>query len=93
MATMIPRTVNAAEAQGKDMSQTQHIADQNAVQFQQQTEQEIRQTVETQETETEDFDGDGNGGAAGRQNSRRKKKKQEEPKMAPRSNSSFDITI
>ena len=45
--TMLPRTVEAAEMQGKEMNQTQHAADQTAVQFQQRTEQEARQTVES----------------------------------------------
>lgn len=93
--TLAPRTIGAAETQGKEMNQNQHIADQNAVQFQQNTEQEMRQTVETQESETEDYDGDGSsGGARGRNGSKRKKKEaSKREKMAPRSNSSFDIMV
>ncbi len=93
--TLAPRTVNAAEAQGKEMNQNQNITDQNAVQFQNNVQREARQTVETQESETEDYDGKGSGGGARQRNFSRKKKNEEkkEPKMAPRSTSSFDITI
>lgn len=93
--TLMPRLMGAAETQGKEMNQNQHIVDQNAVQFQQNTEQEMRQTVETQESETEDYDGGGSGGKAGGQSSS-KRKKRESPKgqkLAPRSSSSFDIMV
>lgn len=93
--TLAPRTVNAADTQGREITQNQHIMDQNAVQFQQNVQREARQTVETQESETEDYDGDGSGGGAGQRGSSRKKKKGEPKgqKMAPRSTSSFDIMI
>lgn len=94
--TLMPRTIGAAETQGKEMNQNQHIADQNAVQFQQNTEHEMRQTVETQESETDDYDGDGSGGSgAGRQSGSKREKRDasKRQKMAPRSNSSFDIMV
>ena len=33
--TMAPRTLNAADAQGRELNQNQHIYDQNGIQFQQ----------------------------------------------------------
>ena len=47
--TMAPRTLNAADAQGRELNQNQHIYDQNGIQFQQEVRRERRQTVETQE--------------------------------------------
>lgn len=95
VATLAPRTLGAAETQGKEINQNQNILDQNAVQFQQNTEREMRQTVETQESETEDYDREDSRGGAGQRGSSRKKRKDEskEQKMAPRSTSSFDIMI
>lgn len=95
VVTLAPRTLGAAETQGKEMNQNQNISDQNAVQFQQHTEREARQTVETQESETEDYDREGSRGGSGKRDSARKKKKEtpKEQKMAPRSTSSFDIMI
>lgn len=93
--TVAPRTMNAAEMQGKENTQYQHIADQNAIQFQRSNEQRARQTVETQESETKDYDGDGGNGKGpqGRNKKKNATKKEPEQKMAPRSNSSFDIMI
>ena len=93
--TLAPRTVNAADSQGREINQNQHILDQNAVQFQQNVEREARQTVETQESETEDYEGEGSGGGARQGNSSKRRKKEESggQKMAPRSTSSFDIMI
>ena len=92
--TMMPRTVNAAEVQGKEISQNQNIGDQNAVQFQRETVQQSQQTVETQESETKDYDGGGNGsGGSSGQAKKKKKDAKQGQKMAPRSNSSFDIMI
>ena len=83
--TMAPRTLNAADAQGRELNQNQHIYDQNGIQFQQQVRRESRQTVETQE---------GNGKGTGAKNSSKKKQKQEKKeRLAPRSTGSFDITI
>ena len=58
--TMAPRTLNAADAQGRELNQNQHIYDQNGIQFQQEVRRERRQTVETQESETKDYDKKGN---------------------------------
>lgn len=92
--TLAPRTVHAADSQGREINQNQHILDQNAVQFQQDVEREARQTVETKESETEDYDGEGAGGKSGQRNpGKRKKKETQGQKMAPRSTSSFDIMI
>lgn len=94
VATMMPRTINAAEVQGKEINQTQHIGEQNAVQFQRETVQQSQQTVETQESETNDYDGGGNGSGGSNGQARKKKKDEKQgQKMAPRSNSSFDIMI
>ena len=46
--TMAPRTLNAADAQGRELNQNQHIYDQNGIQFQQEVRRERRQTVETE---------------------------------------------
>lgn len=95
VVTLAPRTLGAAENQGKEMNQNANITDQNAVQFQQNTEREARQTVETQQSDTDDYDREGSrGGAQERDSSRRKKKDgSKEQKVAPRSTSSFDIMI
>lgn len=91
--TMAPRTLNAADAQGRELNQNQHIYDQNGIQFQQEVRREGRQTVETQESETKDYDKKGNGEGTGAKNSSKKKQKQEKKeRLAPRSTGSFDIT-
>lgn len=94
LTTMLPRTVEAADLQGREMSQTQHAADQPALQFQTQVQQQAARTVESQESETEEYDMDGSSsGGGGRSGSRRKKKEKKEAPMAPRSNSSFDVMV
>lgn len=95
VVTLAPRTLGAAENQGKEINQNQNITDQNAIQFQQNTEREMRQTVEAQESDTEDYDREGDSKGKRRQDSKRKKKEDlsGKQKMAPRSNSSFDIMI
>lgn len=93
--TMVPRTVNAAEIQGKENAFNQHTGEQSAVQFQRDTQQRAQQTVETQKSEKNDYDKEGgsNGGYARNQSKKQKKDSKEKQKMAPRSNSSFDIMI
>lgn len=95
--TMLPRTAEAANVQGREQSMTQHMAEQPAVQFQQKTAQEARQTVETAKSETEEYDedreGNGAGGYTGNRQNRKKKEEGKEAPVAPRSNSSFDIMI
>jgi len=94
IVTMLPRTAEAANLQGREMSQLQHASEQTAVQFQNKNAQEARQTVETQKSETEEYDMDGSSGGAYQQSNAKKRKKQkDEAPMAPRSNSSFDIMI
>ena len=95
MVTMLPRTAEAADLQGRELSQLHHASEQTAVQFQNKNMQQARQTVETQKSETEEYDmNQSSGGAAYRRNNRKKQKKeQREAPMAPRSNSSFDIMI
>lgn len=93
--TMAPRTVNAAEIQGKENAQYQNTGEQGAVQFQRETVQQTQQTAETQESETNEYDNSGGSGKgyAGGQSKRKKKDDKKEQKMAPRSDSSFDIMI
>lgn len=94
MVTMLPRTVEAAELQGKEQSQLQNAAQHPGVQFQQKTEHDARQTVETQESETDYEKREGGNGKKERQ--MRKKKRERDKKeapVAPRSDSSFDIMI
>lgn len=92
--TMLPRTAEAANLQGREMNQLQHAAEQTAVQFQQKNVQEAKQTVETQKSETEEYDMDGSsGGTSQQKNAKKRKKEKNEAPMAPRSNSSFDIMI
>ena len=95
VTTMLPRTAEAADLQGRESSQIQHAADQPAIQFQDMTRQEASQTVESQKSETEEYDmDDSSGGAGGGARKRNKKKKEEkQAPMAPRSDSSFDIMI
>lgn len=94
ITTMLPRTAEAADLQGREINQQQHATDQNAVQFQNLTQQEAMHTVETQESETDEYDMDGSGGSGGGSaNSRKKKEKKKEAPMAPRSDSSFDIMV
>ena len=95
IATMLPRTVEAADLQGREISQSQHAMEQTGVQFEKQTEQDSQRTVETKESDTEEYDmGDsqGRGGAASGSRKKKAQKKKDAP-MAPRSNSSFDIMI
>lgn len=93
--TMLPRNLEAGDAQGRVMNQQQHAAEQTEVQFQAKTQQEAQQPVALQKSETQDYDGGGQpgGGATGGRNRKPKKKAVKEAPMAPRSNSSFDITI
>ena len=95
MTTMLPRTVEAADLQGRELSQSQHAAEQTAVQFKKETEQAARQPVETKKSETQEKDMDDSESEKRkkkRQLKKRKKMEKEAP-MAPRSDSSFDIMI
>ena len=94
--TMLPRTVEAAQLQGKEQNQMQHAAEQPGIQFQQKTEHDARQTVESQESETDDYDredGESRGKGSGVVSKKKRGKEKKEAPVAPRSNSSFDIMI
>lgn len=94
--TMLPRTVEAAQMQGKEQSQIQNAAQQPGIQFQQKTEHDARQTVESQKSETEEYDmkdGEGKGAYSSRKKKKEQEKKKSKSPEAPRSNSSFDIMV
>lgn len=93
--TMLPRTAEAAQVQGREQTMMQHASEQPGLQFQQKTEHQMRQTVESQKSETQEYDSkEGHGGSAGhRTGGRRKKDTEREAPVAPRSSSIFDITI
>ena len=93
MMTMLPRTAEAADIQGRETSVQENATNQPAVQFQQKVEHDARQAVEAQKSETEDYDSEGSGGRGAQSRGKKKKKPQKEAPVAPRSNSSFDITI
>lgn len=73
--TMAPRTVNAAEIQGKENTQYQNTGEQSAVQFQRETVQQTQQTAETQESETNEYDNSGGSGKGYAGGSRKRKRK------------------
>ena len=79
--TMLPRTAEAADIQGRETSLQQNAANQPAVQFQQRVEQEARQPVEAQKSETEEYDSEGSGGGQNSSGGRKKKKQQKEKKL------------
>ncbi len=84
-STLAPRSAEASSIVGKEQQQFQHVGENGAMSFE--------RAVETAKSETEEygFDGSGSGKYSG---GRKKKKKQpKEAPMAPRSDSSFDITI
>lgn len=94
--TMLPRTVEAAQIQGREQNQMQNAVDQPALMFQQKTQQEARKTVEMQKSDAEEYDmedGGGGGGNAGARKRKKQKKDIREAPVAPRSDSSFDIMI
>lgn len=93
--TMLPRTAEAAQLHGREQTMTQHAAEQPGLQFQQKTEHQMRQTVESQKSETKDYEkGKGKGSKKELHKGHKKAKPLEkEAPVAPRSNSSFDITI
>lgn len=92
--TMAPRSVEAAEMQGRDLAMSQNAENSAATQMQKNTELKNQQTVETQKSETEDLDENGSGNSAYSSNQKNKKKEKEnKAPVAPRSNSAFDIMI
>lgn len=95
LQTVLPRTIEAADLQGREINQQQHAAAQTAVAFQDEQAQEARQTNEIRETDANDYDLDkspqGNGNGNSSEN--KKKKKKDDGPMAPKSDSIFDIMI
>lgn len=95
LMTMAPRSVEAGDYQGREISQHQHAQDQMAAQVQANVDQRAHQTTETQRSETEEYDmddGSSKGSYSGGGRKKKEKKKDEAP-MAPKSDSIFDITI
>jgi hypothetical protein len=92
--TLAPRSSEASGIVGREQNQVQHMADVGEANFQKNVELQGQRTVESKKSETEDYDLDKSGKKGQGQGKRKKKKKQEEQApLAPRSNSSFDITI
>lgn len=94
ISTIAPRSSEASTIAGKEQHQLQHMEESGQANFQRSVEQQSQRPVETKKSDAEEysFDGSGKGGYQG--NRKKKKKKQsQDPPMAPRSDSSFDITI
>ena len=93
ISTLAPRSSEASGIVGREQQQMQHIGEQGAANFQRNVEQNTQRTVEANKSEKEyNFDdSESKGGAGGGR--KRKKQKEKEAPVAPRSNSSFDITI
>ncbi len=94
ISTMAPRSSEASTIAGKEQHQVQHMEENVQANFQKSVEEQGQRPVETKKSDTEeyDFDDSGKGGYQG--NRKKKKKKQsQDPPMAPRSDSSFDIMI
>ena len=79
--TMLPRTAEAADIQGRENQLMEHAALQPGSQFQEKVKRNQRQAVETQNSEKM-HDG-----------MKKRKKKEEKAPEAPRRTSGFDITI
>ena len=96
MVTMAPRSVDAGDFQGREISQHQHAHEQAAAQVQTNVDQRAHQTTEAQRSETEEYDmddGQSRGSYSGSRNQKKKEEKKDEAPMAPKSDSLFDITI
>lgn len=92
-ATMLPRTIEAADVAGRENHLANNAVHQTGEQFQQKVEQQHRQTVETQKTETNGDADQGSGKGDVHYARKKQKAKEKEAPVAPRSNSSFDIMI
>ncbi len=92
--TVAPRSSEASGIAGREQQQVQHIAEAGETNFQKNVEQQSQRAVETKKSETEEysFEGSGKNGYSRNRKKKQKKKSQEAP-MAPKSDSSFDITI
>ncbi len=95
IATMAPRSQEASQVQNNLMRQNETAQQQPGIQFNQERMHDSQQTVETTKNEQPEYrysEGRGNGGER-QKNGQRKKKKEDEAPVAPRSTSSFDVTI
>lgn len=94
ISTMAPRSSEASSIVGKEQHQLQHMEESGQVNFQKSVEQQGQRTVEAKKSDTEEysFEGSGHGGYHGNRKNKKKKQSQDPP-MAPRSDSSFDIMI
>ena len=92
-STLAPRSAEASSIVGKEQQQFQHVGENGAMSFERAVEQKNQRTVETAKSETEEYGFDGSGSGKYSGGRKRKKKQPKEAPMAPRSDSSFDITI
>lgn len=93
VSTIAPRSSEASSLVGKEQQQIQHTGDMSAANFQRNVEQQNQRPVEANKSEKEySFDGSGKNGYQGSRKKKNKKQSEEAP-MAPKSDSSFDITI
>ena len=90
--TMLPRTAEAADIQGRENQLMEHAALQPGSQFQEKVKRNQRQAVETQNSEKKNKDG-GSGKGDRHDGKKKRKKKEEKAPEAPRRTSGFDITI
>lgn len=92
--TVAPRSAEASGLVGREQSQVQHMNETGVTNFQKNVQQQSQKTVETKKSETEEynFEGSGKNGYNGSKN-KKKQKKSEQQRVAPKSNSSFDIMI
>lgn len=92
-STLAPRSAEASSLVGKEQHQFQHVSESGAMSFQKSVEQKNQRAVETAKSETEEYSFDGSGSAKYSGGRKKKKKQTKEAPVAPRSDSSFDITI
>lgn len=94
ISTIAPRSSEASTIAGKEQHQIQHMEESGQANFQKSVEQQGQRPVEAKKSDTEEYDFD-DSGKGGYQGSRKKKKKKQsqDPPMAPKSDSSFDIMI
>lgn len=95
IATMAPRSQEASQLQHNVIRHNENAQQQTGIQFNQERMHDSRQTVETAQSDQPEYrygDRRGNGRQQQKESQKREEKKDEVP-MAPRSTSSFDITI
>lgn len=96
IATMAPRSQEASQVQNNTMRHQENAQIQTGQQFSQEVQHDSQQTVETNKDEWPEYQyGESKGNHGGNPNQRRRQKSEDkdEAPMAPRSTSSFDITI